>query len=153
MSRPYIPYKKPKKKKSSDSYVPTKRFGGGWHDDVWALGLPTSQAMWSRKEREAIKDEARRVQAAHERLFDIKNQNYSADVVRLNSRVTVKINGEIERFMIVESKESVVDDVFSLILFDAPVAEALLGHGVGEKVMAIVPVGELEIEILTILNK
>ena len=74
------------------------------------------------------------------------------DVVKVNSCIDIDMDGDIEHFKIVETKDGIKDNVYDAILFDAPIAQALVGHHAGETVSVNAPAGKYDVKIVKIDN-
>ena len=80
----------------------------------------------------------------------IDEDNIATDVVSVGSKVQVKDNsdGTIETYSIVGSTEA--DPMTGRISDESPVGGALLGHKLGETVIAEAPMGKIEFTIIDI---
>jgi transcription elongation factor GreA len=112
---------------------------------------------WENPEYEAAKTEQAFVEG---RIAELENLARTAkvidesavprDVVVLGScvRLRDRATGDEVEYCIVGSAEA--DPFQNRISNQSPVARALLGHRVGERVQALVPAGEVEYEILAV---
>jgi len=79
------------------------------------------------------------------KIIDGKKNNSKVDI---SSTVVIKIDGEEETYTIVGATES--DPLSGKISSESPIAQALLGHEVGDKVEFPTPDGKGECQIMKI---
>lgn len=71
------------------------------------------------------------------------------EVVALGSVVDVRFgDGSVERLRLVHAAEAFLDD--ERVSVDAPVAQALLGHRIGEVVTVMAPAGRMAVEVVAV---
>ncbi|WP_181350577.1 transcription elongation factor GreA [Thalassobacillus sp. CUG 92003] len=80
----------------------------------------------------------------------IENDNENPDMVSLGKTVTFQElpDGDEESYVIVGSAEA--DPFEGKISNDSPMAQSLLGHEVGERLVVATPGGEIEVKIVNV---
>ena len=126
----------------------TNVFGGmnSWQNNTF-VPKPLSSRQ-SKKEIEAESERQRQAEKSYQQFVAVNNLPETS--VRLNSVVTVRIDGEVSVYKIVKPGEEKPFD--GLISYESPIGEALIGHWVGNTVIAHAPAGDIAIEIVAFDN-
>lgn len=104
------------------------------------------QTAFDRKNVEDLSIELRKAKL-------VNKDNFPHDVVRLNSKVTIKAddkNEEMELMLVTPDKANIKERKISIL---APIGTALIGFRQGQKIKWQVPAGKRTFTILEVINQ
>lgn len=104
------------------------------------------KTTFDRKNAEDLKAELKRAKL-------VNKENFPSDVVRLNSRVTIKAedrNEIMELMLVTPDKANIKEKKISVL---APIGTALIGFRQGQKIKWQVPAGKRTFTILEVINQ
>ena len=110
------------------------------------LNASWADTQFDKKNTEELKAELKKAKL-------VSNDNFPLDIVRLNSKVTIKADDKneiIELMLVTPDKANIKERKISIL---APIGTALIGFSQGEKVKWQVPAGKKTFTILEVVNQ
>lgn len=104
------------------------------------------KTAFDRKNAEDLKAELKKARL-------VNNDNFPSDIVRLNSKVTIKAedkNEIMELMLVTPDKANIKEKKISIL---APIGTALIGFRQGQKIKWQVPAGNRTFTILDVVNQ